>query len=207
MAKPHKFWDRLAKIYSKQQVADEDAYQKKLQVTRDYFRPDMEVLEFGCGTGSTAISHAPYVKHIQAVDFSSKMIGIAQAKAKTNNIANITFQQASIDDLDTADQTYDTVMAHNVLHLLENKEDVIAKVYRLLKPGGLFVSGTACNGDGYKLLKIILPIGQFLGLLPVLKFFTSEDLKNSLTHVGFKIDHQWTPGPGKSVFIVAKKEG
>jgi ubiquinone/menaquinone biosynthesis C-methylase UbiE len=42
----------------------------------------MEVLEFGCGTESTAIAHAPYVKHIQALDISSKMIDIAQGKAQ-----------------------------------------------------------------------------------------------------------------------------
>jgi len=56
-----KFWDKVAERYSRQPVADEAAYQEKLQVTREYFQPYMEVLEFGCGTGSTAIEHAPYV--------------------------------------------------------------------------------------------------------------------------------------------------
>ena len=51
MTQPSKFWDKIAERYSKKPIADEDAYQKKLQVTRDYFRTDMEVLEFGCGTG------------------------------------------------------------------------------------------------------------------------------------------------------------
>ena len=83
-----KFWDKTAEPYSKQPIADEAAYQKKLQVTRKYLKPDMEVLEFGCGTGATAIAHAPYVKHIQAIDFSSKMIEIARSKAETNKIEN-----------------------------------------------------------------------------------------------------------------------
>ena len=39
-----KFWDGIAKKYSKQPIADEAAYEKKLEVTRQYFRPDMEVL-------------------------------------------------------------------------------------------------------------------------------------------------------------------
>ena len=207
MAKPHKFWDRLAKIYSKQPVADEEAYLRKLEVTREYFRPDMEVLEFGCGTGSTAISHAPYVKHIQAIDFSSKMIAIAKTKANAANVKNVTFQQTSIDDIDAPDQTYDAIMGHSILHLLGNRDDVIAKAYRLLKPSGVFISSTICIGDGMKFMKAFLPIGQFFGVLPVLKFFTSQDLENCLTKSGFEIDHQWTPGPGKSVFIVAKKAG
>ena len=75
------FWDRIAERYSKRPVADEAAYQKKLQVTREYFQPDMAVLEFGCGTGSTTITHSPYVRHIRAIDISSKMIEIAKGKA------------------------------------------------------------------------------------------------------------------------------
>ena len=43
-----RFWDRSAERYSKRPVADEASYQKKLAITREYFRPDMQVLEFGC---------------------------------------------------------------------------------------------------------------------------------------------------------------
>ena len=70
MSQTSKFWDKIAEKYAKRPIADEAAYQRKLAVTRDYFRPDMEVLEFGCGTGTTAINHAPYVKHIRATDIS-----------------------------------------------------------------------------------------------------------------------------------------
>ena len=38
----------------------------------------MEVLEFGCGTGSTALTLAPNVRHIQATDVSPKMLEIAR---------------------------------------------------------------------------------------------------------------------------------
>jgi hypothetical protein len=47
MDQSSKFWDKIAERYSKRPVADEAAYQKKLQVTREYFRQDMEVLEIG----------------------------------------------------------------------------------------------------------------------------------------------------------------
>ena len=59
-----KFWNKRADKYSQRPIADESAYQKKLETTRRYFQPDMEILEIGCGTGSTAIAHAPFVKHI-----------------------------------------------------------------------------------------------------------------------------------------------
>jgi len=207
MKQQSKVWDRFAKRYAKSPVADEDAYQKKLQVTREYLRPDMEVLEFGCGTGSTAIAQAPYVKHIQAVDISPKMLAIAQGKVDAKNINNITFALSGIEDFSVADRSFDVVMGHSILHLVEDKELVIAKVHDLLKPGGIFVSSTVCMGGANIILKFVLPIGGFLGLLPLFKFFSVKELADSIVDAGFEIEHQWQPGKGKSVFIVAKKSG
>jgi ubiquinone/menaquinone biosynthesis C-methylase UbiE len=199
------FWDKIAERYSKRPVADEAAYQKKLQVTREYFRPDTEVLEFGCGTGSTAISHSPHVRHIQAIDISSKMIEIARGKADQENVDNVTFEQSTIEQIRVPDQSLDVVLGLSILHLLDKKEEAIAKVHRMLKPGGVFVTSTTCIGDTMRFFKVIVPVGMFLGLMPLVKVFTTEDLVTSLTDAGFEIDYQWQPGKGKAVFIVAKK--
>ena len=75
----------------------------------------------------------------------------------------------------------------------------------MLKPGGIFVTSTACLGDTMAFFKFIAPIGKFLGLMPLVQVFTSKELENSLINAGFGIDYQWQPGKGKSVFIVAKK--
>ncbi len=207
MPEPSKFWDRIAERYAKRPVADDAAYQKKLQVTRAYLRPEMDVLEFGCGTGSTAIAHAPLVKHIQAIDISAKMIEIAEAKAAAAKVTNVTFTQIGIDEFGAADQSFDAVLGLSILHLLENKDAAIAKVHKMLKPGGVFVTSTACLGDTMKFFKVIAPIGKRLGLFPLVKVFTTRELVDSLINAGFEIDHQWQPGKGKAVFIVAKKPG
>ncbi len=205
MDRSTRFWDKIADRYSKRPITDEASYQKKLQITRKYFRPDTEVLELGCGTGSTAIAHAPYVKHIHAIDISSKMIAIAQGKADAEKATNITFAQSTIDAFRAPDQTLDAVLALSVLHLLENKEEVIAKVHRILKPGGIFVSSTACLGDTMRYIKLIAPIGKFFGFIPLVTVFTTKELEHSLTDAGFEIDYQWQPGKGQAIFIVAKK--
>lgn len=207
MERTARFWDRIAHRYAKQPVADEAAYQKKLQMTREHLRPEMEVLEIGCGTGSTAIVHAPCVKHILAVDVSSRMLEIAQRKAEAAEIRNITFRQAAIDDFRAPDRSFDVVLALSILHLLEDKEAVIARVHAMLKPGGLFVTSTACLGDTMKFFKLIAPAGHFLGLIPLVKIFTREDLKTSLADAGFAIEHDWQPGRNKAVFIIARKPG
>ena len=45
------------------------------------WQSSLPLLELGCGTGSTTITHAPYVKYILAIDISSKKIDLAQGKA------------------------------------------------------------------------------------------------------------------------------
>ncbi len=206
-----KFWNKTAEKYSKQPISDEETYQKKLQITREYFKPDMVILEFGCGTGSTAILHAPHVKHIHAIDISSEMIKIAQEKANAQSITNITFECATLDELEIPDQSLDMVLGLSVIHLLENKDDAIQKVFKALKPGGVFVSSTVCLGEKMKIFKIIAPIGKFFGLMPLVKVFTAKELEKSLTTAGFEIEYNWRPKEGESffsgmsVFIVAKK--
>ena len=207
MGKSAKFWDRISKRYSKQPIADQASYQKKLEITREYLQQDMEVLEIGCGTGSTAIIHAPYVKHIHAIDISSKMIAIAQSKADAKSIGNISFEQLRIDELDVQDQTLDVVLGLSILHLLENKEEVIAKVYKMLKSGGIFVSSTVCLEDSMRWLKVIAPFAKLLGLMPLVKFFTKEELQACLSDAGFAIEYSWQPGKDKAVFLVARKSG
>ncbi len=200
-----KFWDRIARRYSKQPIADEAAYKKKLQITREYFHPDMQVMEFGCGTGSTALLHAPYVKHIRAIDVSSKMIEIAQAKADAGDIKNVTFECSSIEEFNTLDQSLDAVLGLNILHLLENKEGTIAKVCKMLKPGGIFVSSTACIAEMKMLFRILAPVGGFFRVIPLVKVFTTTELQYSLTSAGFQIEFQWQPGKNKAVFILARR--
>jgi len=206
MDKSAKFWDKIAEKYSRQPVADEAAYQKKLKKTQAYFRPDMEVLELGCGTGSTAIVHAPFVRHIRATDISPEMLRIGKAKADAQGLGNITFECASVDDLKIPERSLDMVMAHSILHLLEEKEVVIGRVFDMLKPGGLFVSSTACLGDVMWFLKPVIPVMRLFGKAPrVVKFFTARQLLNGLAEAGFEIDYQWQPGKTGALFVVAKK--
>jgi len=199
------FWNKLADKYSRRPVGDEAAYQKKLDKTREYFKPDMEVLEIGCGTGSTALAHAPYVGHIRASDLSTRMIEIARDKAKAAGIVNVTFEASSVEGLDVPDASVDVVMAHNILHLLEDRERAIADIHTMLRPGGVFVTSTACIGDMMLLFRLIVPVGRFLRLFPLVKVFRVAELKDSLENAGFEIDYEWQPKKTAAAFIICRK--
>ena len=205
MADDARFWDRIAEKYAKKPVENEENYQRKLKGTQDYFRPDMEVLELGCGTGSTALVHAPHVHHIRATDISSKMIEIARGKAADAGVDNVTFDVTSVEDLDVPDASLDAVLALSVMHLVRDKDATMAKIHKMLKPGGLFVTSTPCLGDTMKWLKLVGPIGAALGLIPKVTIMTKDEWLKSLAPAGFAIDYQWQPEKSIGVFAVAKK--
>lgn len=202
-----KFWNFIAAKYAKAPVRDEESYQKKLQKTREYFTPEMEVFEFGCGTGSTAIHHAPYVKRITAIDVSGRMIEIARGKARDKNINNISFTKGSIEDCQAVNASYDVVMAHSILHLLQDKDQAIAKVRAMLKPGGIFVSSTICMGDSFKtkVIGVVISLISHTGLLPYINIFSAEQLVASIKQAGFTIEYQWRPKAMAALFLIARK--
>ena len=199
------FWDKIANHYAEQPIADEVSYQKKLKETQHLFTPESRVLEFGCGTGSTAICHAPYVSHLHATDISSNMLNIAKTKAEEARINTITFEQGSLMDLNISDGQWDVVLGMSILHLLTDWEAHIAKVYSLLKPGGVFVSSTACISDMNSWFKFVAPLFRLLPLLPNVQVFSQQALVQSMVKAGFTIEKEWLPGPDKAAFIIARK--
>ena len=207
MYKEAKFWDKIAKKYARQPIGDDEAYQKKLEKTREYLTSETEVFELGCGTGSTALLHAPYVKHIHATDISSAMIAIAQGKAKDQGVGNVTFETVALDDVQVADGSKDVVLGHSIFHLLKNREEALAHIYRMLKPGGVLISSTPCVGETMGYLKFISPLARWLGFFPFLRFFNIEDLKKNIANTGFNVEYEWRVGKTMVLFVVARKPG
>ncbi len=200
------FWDKIADKYFAQPIADEDAYEEKLRVTQQYLRPDMTVFEFGCGTGGTALRHAPHVSEILATDISPRMIEIARQQATEKRMGHVTFEVANIETMPITENSYDVVMGMSILHLVHDRNAVIERVRSLLKPNGLFVSSTACLGDAMGWFKLVGPIGHALGLIPKVSVFKEKDLLTSLEAGGFDIDYVWRPTKSASVFLVARNK-
>ncbi|MEM7517955.1 MAG: class I SAM-dependent methyltransferase, partial [Planctomycetota bacterium] len=189
-------------------IKDQAAYEAKLAMTREFLRPDARVLEIGCGTGSTAISHAPYAAHILATDVSEEMIEIARDKAATAGLENVDFATVSAEALSLPERSLDMVMAHSILHLVDDYETVLAQAHRWLKPGGLLVTSTPCLSDMVPWLRFVAPVARLVRLFPpTLRFFSEERLRASLQSQGFTIERRYRPGPKAAVFIIARKAG
>lgn len=204
MSDPTRFWDRISAKYARQPVADEIVYARKLAQTQERLQPGWEMLEIGCGTGSTAIAHAPHVKQVRAVDFSKKMLAFGQDRAAREGVRNVQFDCAGLDDIDTS-RAYDAVLMLSLLHLIPDWQGALDKARALTRPGGIFVSSTACMAAMPLALRLVLPGLAKLGLVPRISSFTADELAEAITARGFEIEERWQPGPRAAVFIIARR--
>ncbi len=199
-----KFWDNISLKYSKKTVPSEDIYQEKLKRTQKVFPKDSLVMEFGCGTGTTSLIHAPYVKEIVAYDYSSEMIKIANQKKADQNIKNVTFEVKAVEDIPFHSETYDVIMAHSVLHLTQNNEQILKNAHQALLPGGFFVSSSGCIKEMNVLIRNIIPFMTSIGKAPEITKFTADELIELHKKVGFKIYDAWKYKTGE-LFLIAQK--
>jgi len=199
------FWDRMAERYARMPILDQASYDIKLDKTRAYFTPASRVLEFGCGTGSTAIAHARHVAAIQALDTSAKMLEIARQRAERAGAVNVVFTQGTLADVESPDAAWDAVMGMSILHLLPDRAETLARVHALLKPGGVFISSTICLGDASLKLRLLAPVIRWLPVLPDVRALRFADLGWEMEGAGFTIEEAWRPAPDKAGFLVARK--
>ncbi|MGC4087220.1 MAG: class I SAM-dependent methyltransferase [Polyangiaceae bacterium] len=207
-ATPSRFWDARAAKYAKKPVADEVAYRRTLERVRAHLAPNDRVLEVGCGTGSTALELASSAREILACDYSAEMIGIATAKAAARGVANVNFRSCTADDPTLALESFDVVMAMNLLHLCDDLEGTMRRIHQLVRPGGLFISKTPCLGDRGFGLRLIIPVMRALGIAPYVSFVTEPSLTAAIAASGFEVQETGMyPMRTRSFFVVARKAG
>jgi 2-polyprenyl-3-methyl-5-hydroxy-6-metoxy-1,4-benzoquinol methylase len=144
ISKSEEFWDKASGNYDKTEDRFEYIHSKSRNNTKRYLKRDDVVLDYGCGTGTASCEFASLVKEIHAIDISSQMIEIAREKAFAGSIENVSFLQADIFDKRYERESFDVILAFNMLHTVPNPNDVISRIYELLKPEGLFISVTPC---------------------------------------------------------------
>ena len=206
MTTAEKFWDKAAEKYAKSPVKNMAAYNETMEHTKNHLTENDNVLEVGCGTGTTALILAASVKHLTGSDISSRMIAIARNKVKDQKVENVSFIQAILSDSTLEKNSYDVVLAYNFLHLLEDPQEAIRKVRDLLKPEGLFISKTVCLAEHSRLWGPLLYVMRKVGYAPYVKCLRIPELEAFFTSANFKIIETgvYPPSP-PGRFIVAKK--
>jgi 2-polyprenyl-3-methyl-5-hydroxy-6-metoxy-1,4-benzoquinol methylase len=211
MNKAENFWDNASKNYDKTEERFNYIHKKSRENTKRFLKDSDTVLDYGCGTGTASCQFSSLVKDIHAIDISSKMIAISQAKAAHGKIENVNFEQADIFDGKYSKESYDVILAFNMLHTVPSPQNVVLQINELLKPEGLFISVTPCLRQKMSFfvnLQIqLVRVLCKLGLIPIpIRRVTSSEVENILKAGGFQtVESEEIYKDASSYFVVAKK--
>lgn len=138
------FWDNAACVYDIfVKVINRKTHTALKTMVAGLIRAEDDVLECACGTGLLSGVIAGRCRTLTATDYSPKMLKYAEKNCA--GFDNITFARADITALDYPDETFDKVVAANVIHLLDEPLKALGELDRVCKEGGMLIIPTYMN--------------------------------------------------------------
>jgi SAM-dependent methyltransferase len=110
--------------------------------------PGMDVLDLGCGDGTTALPLAERGANVLGVDIAANLVTAGKARAKTACLANLKFEEGDACDLaGLADESFDLVVSMFGAMFAPRPFDAAAEMVRVTRRGGRIVMGNWIPGD------------------------------------------------------------
>ena len=107
-----------------------------------------QVLDLGCGDGTTALPAATRGADVTGVDIAANLVAAGQRRAQAAGLNNITFEEGDASDLaGIADDRFDRVVSVFGAMFAPRPDDVAREMVRVTKPGGEIVMGNWIPGD------------------------------------------------------------
>lgn len=98
--------------------------------------PDMNVLDFGCGTGLLTINLQPLVRSITGVDSSQGMLDVFNMKIAELKLDKISSRRIDLDRGDSLAGHYDLVVSNMTLHHIKEIKPLFDQFHRITTPHG-----------------------------------------------------------------------
>ena len=110
--------------------------------------PEMDVLDFGCGTGLVSLALQPHVRSVTGMDSSRGMLDVFRKKIAVNHIENVkvVFRDPGRDDVLQGE--YHLVVSSMMLHHVKAIEPLLKQFYEVLRPAGLVCVADLDSDDG-----------------------------------------------------------
>lgn len=108
-----------------------------------------QLLDAGSGTGHTALTFAPHVRQVVAIDLSEKMLGQGRKLAVERNLGNIDFRQGDVEQLPFDAATFDVITTRYSAHHWPNPLGALAEFRRVLRPNGRLLLGDIVSPEEY----------------------------------------------------------
>ena len=110
--------------------------------------PGLDVLDLGCGDGTTALPAAQLGANVLGVDIAANLVAAGNARAQGLGLTNLRFQEGDASDLkELADDSFDLVVSIFGAMFAPRPFDVAKEVVRVTRPGGRIVMGNWIPND------------------------------------------------------------
>jgi SAM-dependent methyltransferase len=111
-------------------------------------RPEMKVLDLGCGDGTTALPAAEFCADVLGIDIAESLVAAGNARAKAAGLTNVRFQQGDACKLaGIADDSFDLVVSIFGAMFAPKPFEAAREMVRVTRPGGRIVMGNWIPGD------------------------------------------------------------
>ena len=108
----------------------------------------LDVLDVGCGDGTTALPAARLGANVLGVDIASNLVAAGNARAQSLGLTNCTFQEGDASNLSAIeDDSFDLVVSIFGAMFAPRPFDVAKELVRVTRPGGWIVMGNWIPGD------------------------------------------------------------
>jgi ubiquinone/menaquinone biosynthesis C-methylase UbiE len=200
MSKEKNFWNREAMRFSKS--GNQESI-KLVQRSIPYINADDRLLDFACGTGQSTLLFSDTAKEAIGLDYSEEMIEYA----KLNENPKVSFYCGSFNHPILQAESFDVIVAFNVLHLVKDLDKIQGMFYQALKPGGYFISYTPCLSNTKSLWVRLIELLSKLNLFPQVFPLRSKELIQQLKNKHFTLIHESREGQKiQNLFLVLRKE-
>ncbi len=106
-------------------------------ITRAHLTSDMDVLDFGCGTGLISLALQPFVRSVTGMDSSRGMLDVFQNKIAASHIGNVKGVLLNAEMAGVLTGHYHLVVCSMTLHHIQAVEPLLGQFYQVLNPAGL----------------------------------------------------------------------
>lgn len=108
----------------------------------------MDVLDLGCGDGTTALPEARLGAHVLGVDIASNLVKAGNLRAREEGLSNCTFVEGDACDLyNLKDRSFDVVVTIFGAMFAPKPFEAAKEMVRVTRPGGKIVMGNWIPGD------------------------------------------------------------
>jgi SAM-dependent methyltransferase len=106
----------------------------------EQLRAGAELADIGCGSGHAinVMAQAFPASRFTGIDFSEEGLAAGRAESERRGLSNTSYVQHDVAMLDVAD-AYDVITAFDAIHDQAHPAQVLANIYRALRPGGVFL--------------------------------------------------------------------